>query len=91
MKHAQSDYSKKTGRTKREDPPRITVGNDELFLSRYTTPDEENLDIVDEQPYTSMPRYVYWNDNGNSCSSISTKSNMSKEQVLEILKEATRN
>ncbi|MFU1794663.1 hypothetical protein ACM1RC_12430 [Paenibacillus azoreducens] len=90
-KHRHTDYAKKTGRTLAKSIHlEYTVGNDNLIISRYTTPDEDNPDSVDEQPYTSRPRYVYWDDNGKSFYSISAKSNMSKEQVLEILEEAAR-
>ncbi|MDR0271175.1 hypothetical protein [Paenibacillus sp.] len=86
-----SDHSKQTGRNQaRGIHLEYTVGNDEMIISRFTTPDEAKLDDADKKPYTSLPRYIYWNDNGKSCFSISSKSNMSKEQVLEILKEAAR-
>ncbi|TVX87067.1 M56 family metallopeptidase [Paenibacillus agilis] len=78
-----------------------TNGKDELILNQYTAgPDYQKLKGFEyEQPYDkrtrkepdpNIPKYVFWYGTGTYYYSISTNSDMTKEQMIEILKAAVK-
>ncbi|TVX87068.1 hypothetical protein [Paenibacillus agilis] len=78
-----------------------TNGKDEISIDQYTAgPDYLKLKgFVFEHPYDkkrkkgpdpNTPKYVFWYGTGKYYYSISTKSDMTKEQMIEVLKAAVK-
>ncbi|WP_433620622.1 M56 family metallopeptidase [Paenibacillus cellulositrophicus] len=70
-----------------------TNGKDTLAISKYTLDSEGSKKkgfFEDELPAHIYPKYVFWHEGGFEYS-ISTTWDMSKDQKVEILKEAVQN
>ncbi|WP_028594000.1 M56 family metallopeptidase [Paenibacillus assamensis] len=78
-----------------------TNGKDELILNQYTAgPEYQKLKGFEyEQPYdkrtrkepdSNIPKYVFWYGTGTYYYSISTNSDMTREQMIEILKASVK-
>jgi len=70
-----------------------TNGEDTLAITKYTV-DAKNVKkkgyFDDELPAHIYPKYVYWQDGGKFGYSISTSSDIAREQKIEILKAAIK-
>lgn len=72
---------------------KYTNGEDTLTLSKYTVDadDSKNNGFFDDDlPAHIFPKYVFWQDGSKFGYSISTSSDIGREQKIEILKAALR-
>jgi len=70
-----------------------TNGEDTLAITKYTVDakDRKKKGYFDDKlPAHIYPKYVYWEDGGNYGYSISTSSNITRDQKIEILKAAIK-
>jgi len=72
---------------------KYTNGEDTLTLSKYTVDADGSMNkgfFDDDLPAHIFPKYVFWNDGGKFGYSISTSSDLSRKQKIEILKAAVK-
>ncbi|MFD0617473.1 M56 family metallopeptidase [Paenibacillus sp. GCM10027629] len=72
---------------------KYTNGEDTLTLSKYTVDKDGSKDkgfFDDDFPAHIFPKYVFWHDGGKFGYSISTSSDLSRKQKIEILKAAVK-
>ncbi|MFC3747630.1 M56 family metallopeptidase [Paenibacillus sp. GCM10012306] len=72
---------------------KYTNGEDTLTLSKYTVDADGSKNkgfFNDDLPAHIFPKYVFWHDGGKFGYSISTSSNISMKQKIEILKAAVK-
>jgi bla regulator protein BlaR1 len=72
---------------------KYTNGEDTLTFSKYTVDSEGSKKkgfFDDDFPAQIFPKYVFWHDGGKFGYSISTSSDISRKQKIEILKAAVK-
>jgi len=72
---------------------KYTNGEDTLTLSKYTVDADGSKDngfFDDDLPANIFPKYVFWQEGGKFGYSISTSSDLSRKQKIEVLKAAVK-